>query len=86
MNNFNMNIDENRTMILMCERCCSAIEPDDMYFVVFRGRLTDVHSQHIACGKCVKELVRDLHNVFNSELIDDCVSVSRIEVKPNDLQ
>lgn len=73
-------------MILMCERCASIIEPDDMYFVVFRGRMTGKHAQHIACGKCVKELDRDLHNVFNSELLDECVSVSRIEVKPNDLQ
>lgn len=73
-------------MILLCERCASIIEPDDMYFVVFRGRLTGKHAQHIACGKCVRELDRDLHDVFSSELIDECVSVNRIEVKPNDLQ
>lgn len=72
-------------MILMCERCGSAIEPDDMYFVVFSGRLTGKHAQHIACGECVKELDKDLHDVFNSDLIDGCVSFNRIEVKPNDL-
>lgn len=72
-------------MLLICERCASIIEPDDIYFVVFKGRLTGAHAQHIACGKCIKELDTDLHNVFNSELIDECVSVNRIEVIPNDL-
>lgn len=72
-------------MILLCERCASIIEPDDMYFVVFSGRLTGKHAQYIACGKCVREFDRDLHDVFSSDLIDDCVSVNRIEVKPNDL-
>lgn len=73
-------------MILMCERCGSIIEPDDMYIIVFSGRLTGKHAQHIACGKCVKEFDADIHTVFDSDLIDDCVSVNKIEVKLNDLQ
>lgn len=73
-------------MNIMCERCASIIESDDMYIIVFSGRLIGKHTQHIACGKCVKELYANLHTVFNSDLIDDCMSVNRIEVKPNDLQ
>lgn len=73
-------------MTIICERCASVIEPDDMYVIVYRGRLIGKHTQHIACGKCVKELDANLHTVFNSDLIDECISVNRIEVKPNDLQ
>ena len=68
-------------MILLCERCGSIIELDDIYIVVFRGRLTGKHAQHIACGKCAREVDRVFHDVFSSELIEECVSMNRIEVK-----
>jgi len=73
-------------MTIICERCGSVIEPDDMYVIVNKDRLRDKQTQHIVCGKCVKEIDANLHTVFDSDLIDQCVSVNRIEVLSDDLQ
>ena len=72
-------------MIVICERCASIIEPDDIYLIVFGGRMSGKHKQSIVCGKCAIELNENLHAVFNSDLLDDCLSTKRIEVKPYDL-
>ena len=73
-------------MILICERCAAIIETDDIYLVVFGGKVSGKHKQSIVCGKCTKELNENFRTVFSSDLIDDCISINRIEVKSNDLQ
>lgn len=65
---------------IKCERCGNDIDRSQLYIVIFDGVTIDVHTQHLCCKSCLKDLEKNLRATFTPEILDKCLACYHLEI------
>lgn len=65
---------------IKCEHCGNDIERSQLYIVIFHGVMIDVHTQHLCCKSCLKDIEKDLRATFTPGILNKCLSCYHLEI------